>query len=64
MGIEQFPDRRGDDPNIDLFLGQFLAGRTDQTNSDPVPIRMMSGLSLGASIKTHAPRRKPSGAAN
>jgi hypothetical protein len=47
-----------------FFSASFWQAALIRLTSDPVSIRMMSGLSLGASTKTHAPRRKPSAAAN
>src|SRR5664279_4418401 len=35
LGLKQFPARHGYEPNLDLVLGQFLAGRNDQTDFRP-----------------------------
>src|ERR1039457_4187051 len=46
------------------FSVNFWPAAMIKLTSDPVAIRMMSGLPSGTSAKTYAPRRKPSAAAN
>lgn len=64
LSLEPFPARHWNDARLDFFSSNFCRAATISATSEPLAIRIRSGLPFGASARMYAPRRKPSAAEN